>query len=809
MIFARLIESKIRDNKNKYIFIALVVMVVSLAINSYYICDKITAKNRENELRNGNFNSQIIVSCDGYISAKTYEAIYDKINHIDNISNITPVFEGYIYSKQYGDVFVLGQVMDNILDRCKIDTIDGSFDNINKNNIAISRDFSDENNISINSEIKLEDKSYRVAAIFEKTNNVAENNYMILSDIECAQAIFECNNQYSGIYIALESISEIEDTKLRIEEAVSGFDVSVQEAYSASYYDMYVNTIKLALGVIIVLLLTLTIYVLVSVMSVFVIEDRRDAATLRSIGMPIRMYRRLIIWQVEIVSFIGTLLGIALSYPICSLYLKYIVKMDQKIDFEIATVVFIVLIMGLLIYGIVWFAIYKNTSSSLLSIIKKERKIDSVRRTKKWKMVLVIVFAGVYLFGYLKNNIIIMLLTLVSGIFLIAYMQDYLMNIFGRIISRFFKKFSKISYIFSRQIHQNFFSYKSVISVTTIVIIIGMLGLNTADSLRNTVATVYKGADVLVESYDENADKIEKIIMENGDTESYIIQKRCNVKLENKKVIISGVNPGQYAKREYDQIKGNRLETFSKLNNKNTIIITSTFAKTLGKKVGSYIIINGKEMEIVGVVNSIEQMGTVLFVSLDTFDDLFDYCDYRLWLINVNNNVESYVNSFIKNCATIDGYNISSIEKIVEENVKNDEMIFLIIYFLLSLAILVSIVALLSNLEINFQIKKNDFFIYKAVGLTKKNISKLQMLEALSGGIYASLVGAIGGVILLPCILNILSFYVGYVNYHINWWYVVGCILFFCLLNVICMKIILKKYIFDAGLIDKIRELNV
>jgi ABC-type antimicrobial peptide transport system permease subunit len=149
---------------------------------------------------------------------------------------------------------------------------------------------------------------------------------------------------------------------------------------------------------------------------------------------------------------------------------------------------------------------------------------------------------------------------------------------------------------------------------------------------------------------------------------------------------------------------------------------------------------------------------------------------------------------------------VSSVAQMYEEQAQGNQLILNIIYFLCVFSLLISTISMISNLIINMISRKQDFMIYRTVGITKGKIRRTVLYEALSMGIYSGATGIAMGCVLLPVLSIILSYYVGSMGYSYSYSVMAFLMGVACLISVSSVLFTIQRYVFKTNLIEEIKR---
>lgn len=809
MLEIRLAFNHIFKNKLKFVLIFSTILLASIVLNVNMSFDKIIMNERQLQLRQVNYNSQIVVTdVNGdYFDEDNLDI--EEINLSDNVETVVKVCSGRISNNKYGEILIIGQDVKRLLEKYNFTVKSGSLKSIKKGDLIITDTFAKNKNISAGDTILLDKNvSGTIAAIIEEPVGYQTNDNLILCELDFARQILNFETEISELDITISKLNLIGNTQSQIQDLL-GNKYNVTQTYTDSYYESFVGTISLTIKIMAVLFVILTIYVIVSVLSSLIIESYSEMMTLRSIGMTINAYRRKIIIEVEILTISALILGLILYFPIILLIERIMFIYVTGVNLNVILWIAISIGMCLIVLITTWCAICKMTKVPIVYLLKKgiTDKVQEKKSLNKYIVgILSISFLLLYVSAIKYEKLSFYFITLILGIIVFLLLQKELIRFCAFICSKILSGTHKEMYIFSRQLKYNTGSYIRSISIMCFVTVIGFLALNTSDMLSNSLNTVYKGADIYLECYDGSDENISRILNKNENIRDIVYQKRNSLSIMSQDVIISGVKPEQYIKYDFELSKENRKILFNRLNEEDTILVTTTFMKNTGKKVGDKITVQGHKLTIVGSVSSIEQMGSLLFISEKNYNNLFSYDEYSLWLFKTDVSINSTIQQIEKAIDSDIQYSIMSVEEMREQNEENDALIFNLIYILCVFSLVVSSIALVSNLIINMERRKNDFLIYKTIGINNRSVLKVQVYESGFMGAYCALMGTIGGIILTPCINKILSFYIGDLRYSIDIKVLLYLTIMFGLLNIFCMVVVLKKKIFHIDLLNEARK---
>ncbi len=229
--------------------------------------------------------------------------------------------------------------------------------------------------------------------------------------------------------------------------------------------------------------------------------------------------------------------------------------------------------------------------------------------------------------------------------------------------------------------------------------------------------------------------KIEKL--QAGDTNEYF--NYWNVNLADNKSI--------------DEVK-------NELNSGRNIIITSIMKDRLDIKLGDIIplyfgnkIINYK---VIAFMDSVNTNGNNAIISEENFLKDVEGKYNKQICINVKGDINSAKEAIYENLNDDDLF----METIDEMEVKNYESyrgIYTMLKVLSAVVFLVSIIGIVNNQLINYIQRKRYFSIERSIGMSKKQLGKMLLIESVCGGIIGGIIALGGGNLLIYIIPNFLK----------------------------------------------------
>lgn len=252
----------------------------------------------------------------------------------------------------------------------------------NNNEIAISRCFAENNGLSIGSNIKINDKKYKIVG------------YVLYPDYTLG--IFGDNFLFDGSKIAMANVSKNEFENIKGNEEFI-FSIDADEDYKFSKIDNnknvnYISSLtktsetmrsglintELSSGKVSVISLTIMIssiaIIIVAIIVAKILHNQKgQIGILKAMGYKNSEIAKPYLILISAISFpmlmIGAILGIICSEPIKKLYLNFFLLPSSKISVDFVTILFGVIIPFFFFVGLAYIIIYKMINKKPLDLL--------------------------------------------------------------------------------------------------------------------------------------------------------------------------------------------------------------------------------------------------------------------------------------------------------------------------------------------------------------------------------------------------------------------------------------------------------
>lgn len=807
----------LRNYKLKLILVFFTTLITILTFNIGSSFRGSVIDTRLSHLRDLTRNSQIAISSvDGTYSFFDSDIIND-INKNENVVTSLKRCVGYVNADITNELLCLyGMEISEQRNVYDFKLVSGTIDSMEQNDVIVSEDFSSEHGIKVGSEFYIiygdKNEKFIVKAIAVHDGFFQNSKNTIVSNLDIAQSILDIGQQVNSIEVTITSLDTIDITVQQINDNLEDTGVVATKRYDMSYYNAFISTVVLAINIFSIFLISISVFILYSIFQSYVYENIEEMATLRSIGFTVRHYRCIMSVQALFIVALSFASGIILT-PVFIRILAYIILQEQ-IDVKIQWGKTLVkdASVFLIVFSSVWLASRNAIKLSIVDVIKGEDCKLEVSKFKKSNMVLAIFtfISSLVLvhIGLRYQNVWLHYVALIGFLSAFLLSQGALVWLYGKLLYHVFSCKKGAFGLFGKQIISSLSAYLQAITTIGFVISITLVMFSMSNMLDNAMSKVYQNADLYLTVYNSDYMKFTDKLDLDNEIESYIVQKRCDLFVEDQQIIISGIDIDLYDDEDFGTVLNyGNSDLFGKLEGGHNIIITDTLSKNLKLNKGDFLTVKNTKFEIVDIVKSFENMGMVLFVSENSFKNTFDYYDYCTILIKTSiKDNHSIKNRLFKQMKEMGGFAITTLEEMSAENNASNQMILNAILGLSIFIVLVSCISLFSIAEINILARIKEFLIYRTIGLTKKDINKMALYEGLAISIYGVLCGILCQATILPVVVNILSFYVGDIEVSMSFGSIGLMLTISSILTISVMLGVIKKHVLRSDLIQRVRS---
>lgn len=757
------------------VFITICLTVIVTVISSSF--SNSVNQTRQQQFRDNMVDSQI------YIHTKSSENMFfdnniiDKVKQGDNIKSAQGVCAYNVANTEdNSELYLYGVDIKKANDNFPYSISQGDINFENKDGVIISDYLAKKYNYKINSKINVETpsgkKDLTVKCIAQEKGFFKNNQIIVVCDISYAQSLIDIGTQLNSIDVSINNLDSIDKTTDNLNEILEYNQLEAKPRYDVSNYYAYVTPVTLALKIFSIFLIVISLYLLIALFKSTAYENIDEMVTLKSIGVTTFMYEKIYLIQFSILFISATLIGFILSFPCMYLLVRLFInghialKLDMSMLIEIAFIFIISMICVL-------HAIHNVSKKSIVSILNGG-SLNYIKSMKYiYNIILVIIdIIGIIVLFYVNQttkSIIALFSALVLSLLLCFLISGFFSKGIIKLASSVFRNSVKPFGIALKSLKNDILSYTESIEIISAVIVITICTIIISSSLSYTLKSVYNNANIIVSC--ENNDKSIATTQEKIDSlkvKDVEKQKRYVCDYNKTDVLVAGIDVDKHIKVSENEIAQNDKATiFTKLNKPYTALVSSSFLNSNNLKVNDNINIDNKTFKIVGQFNTFEQMGRMLYISDETYRESFSNYGNYVSLIECND-VNSVYNQLIKGKES-SVYKAENINDIYKESNNQDQLIINTIYILCAMLVLVSIIGFINNLIQYIISQKQNYFIYKSIGVTNKDLISVGLFKSLFISICSALLGIIISILVTYIVIQILSYYVGNILININY----------------------------------------
>ncbi|WP_121663770.1 FtsX-like permease family protein [Metabacillus litoralis] len=500
----------------------------------------------------------------------------------------------------------------------------------------------------------------------------------------------------------------------------------------------------------------LSAFIIFNSLYVSIKERKNEFAVLKTIGYTPGQLQAMVLSEVILLALIGTVIGLVVGYGM-ALGLTNIVFMLIGIQ-EGNSIVLLPGILLSLLAGLVvpviaaWYPIRDVGKISVIKVLKEHK--SKAKPTNKWVGILGIVLI---ISSFFIEHLLLVLPLMVG----IACIFPYLFRLFVLVIKGFYGLIFRFSGDMAmRNLHRNLSrsSMTSVILCLGIAMIVLMSSLNSAllQTYEKMVHSTYGGnLDIMFHHIEEG--DLEKIKNTEGvaDATTYSLQSIIWT-LDGEKRMLPIFGVGEDWINRFPLFTGQN-ETHGDLIKRlhdDEIILDEISYEVWGGRIGESIMLDtldgAKSFKVIAVVNTMKNRGYGAFMNEAHFK-------------------ESFGVKFEKNALVLKDDETSSLQ--LRENIygqfgeRVEEMwgpedwvtvigsmvtsSFSIINALVILAIIISGIGITNTLLINIMERVREIGMMRAVGVTRKQVVRMVILEGFGIGLAATVIGILFGILLI------------------------------------------------------------
>jgi putative ABC transport system permease protein len=610
-------------------------------------------------------------------------------------------------------------------------------------------------------------KEIQISAIVKYTKdlmgpgswNMAKyHHWAIAVPLPVVQSWFDLQGRIQGIQVKAESPNQLKTVEQQLDQLVKRNDGVYMQPMVVNFDVVFkdLDTFFLALYIAGFLGIALSAFIIFHSLYVSMKERKNEFAVLKTIGYTPRQLQAMVLSEVFLLAMIGTTVGLIIGYGL-ALGLKALIFMLYGVQstgsMVLTTGLIVSVLAGLLIPLLAsWYPIIKVGQVSVIDILK-ENKAKAPGKNKWLAAIGILLILSSFFIKHLA-----LVLPLMIGITLIF---PYLFKLFSFLLKGLYHVAFKFSGDMAiRNLNRNI----SRTSMTSVILCLGISMIVLMSSLNSALLQTYER--VIHESYGGNLDimfhhiekdDLEKLKSTKGvaDATNYSAQGIIwNLDGEKRMLPILGVG-AEWIDRFplFTGSKGSQGERIKALK-EDEILLDDISYEVWGGETGETIILdtlNGeKAFKVIGVVNTMKNSGYTAFTSDEHFKKNFGVKYERNALVikdaqtsplQLRENIYDQFGERIEEMWGPEDW-VSIIGGVITGS-------FSIVNALVVLGIIVSGIGITNTLLINIMERVREIGMMRAVGVTRKQIIRMIVLEGFGIGLAATVIGLLFGTLLI------------------------------------------------------------
>jgi putative ABC transport system permease protein len=652
----------------------------------------------------------------------------------------------------------------------------------------ISESFAEENKLKVGDSMRLvfsedDTKIFRVAAIgenkgyFKKSFMSDGNRVNMIIPLRTAQNFANTKSAYYTIYIKTVDDKKI-DENIEILTSVYKNDY-VDKTITKSELDSQIKPIRVPFLFMLILVVIISVFIIYTSFKVIMLERLPVLGTFRSIGATKRMTNSIMVIECFLYGILGSAVGVILgTFALKAVMTVMMSTMGGGVTLSYPKVN--------LLYAFL-FGVTLSTISAMVPIIKttkipiKEVLLNIIEGTKK-KRPYIRYFVGiVFIIATVALPIVFsegmmaaasgglsVVCAIVSVICFIPLLTDLLLKATEKLFGALF---GNIGMIASKNLKGNKSTYDNVILLAiglTSIVTISVLGeAMERETLAYFDAMQY---DVSAELYGGTQTSVQRILTVKGINDVITYEETWGgYKINGEERAFVSKVLGAKDENFFNYITIDVLDTESDaeiykelLSGKNMILSTKVRDKynlELNQVVKLKTNAGNKEYKIIGFFNPKKASGTDMVTSARNVKyDTKNQGSITL-AIKLAQGVDpdTVVSDIEKKVNKLDYYRVETLEGLKTEYLKENQTIVTVLSIFSAATAFIGSIGVMNNFLVSFLSRRKSFAILTSVGMSRKQRTKLILVEATAAGFVGSIFGLTTGWIIIQMVGNLLK----------------------------------------------------
>ncbi|MHA1983393.1 MAG: FtsX-like permease family protein, partial [Candidatus Hodarchaeales archaeon] len=754
--------------------------------------------------RNQNF-SDIIVTPDHFLDESELKMLIENLRKLEGVEDASTSY--YIPLDRFTDqinasrrVFLFGIDPKTHIDMPNVHISEGQLD-FSENNIIISQIILDSLNLTLGDNFFIEpDSNIGFKGINTTIVGITPNSLFfankigvafIFMDIDKLQSLFLeefiPTTLVEEVNVKVFDITEIQQVADKVLlEYPSGYFISVEKRIS-TIQKLGLQAYQAALTFVILMTFIVELLFIANILGINTYKRRREYGLMISNGMSRGQLFRLIMYEILFYSILGSIIGIVSGLFFSEFLVSIIDDIYPTIQFEQMVVnpinpivaFFTGIGLGVFLGLYTFYLIYRVP---VVNSIYNHQETDKRSIFVKYAPSIALVGGVLIVIGFilsltvgpsnelefsLFSTYFLFVVVFFIGVILFQASLLALIPKYGRRFLYGIEEFSRIFSLkmISRNYNKALLSFLSINIAVTSVIIVSIVTSGLTASAPAYYAEEWGGLDLVLETRDSlplQANFTENLTREYPVFQSSYIQER-RAFVNDTPSSVFGVNPSDYERFQEEVFtKSNDdlsvmeylLHNQNETNQEVYTIVTSTLLQRLGLEIDDKLTVTYNNQTLTAEIKAVIKPNPFLgksdymYISSLRWESLFNSTDAKYFLLDLNNEAPNARDTwvFIRGNYTNIG-SILSID-IFRENLESSLLfqsnLFNVIIFE---TLIFASLAQFFSVQVSTIVAEKDFSILRAIGIQKKQILNILLLEVLIVGLVASILGIIDGII--------------------------------------------------------------
>ena len=578
----------------------------------------------------------------------------------------------------------------------------------------------------------------------------------------------DTNRYPNAIYVKAKDKSEVPGLIEKIQKLYPKYEV--KEPFTQEDLDQKTGMLSMSLLFITVMVSFMSIFIIYSSFKVIMLQKMPHLGTFRSVGADKKKINQVMFLESAIYGILGgvlaSLIGIGLSYLLSVFTMPEELKaIGTKVEIKIS---FAKVLLGFVMANLICFM---STFLPILQVSKKPIKeivLNITTQTKKEGKnktaigVILLLIGGIlpyYMQGSQLHALIGMIITMpavsMGTIYIMPAVMQLMVKLFMPIATLLFGNVGKIAV---RNVRKD----KSLLNGSTLIMI-GVSVLILVNSLTNNLTQELMLAvsnlitsDISVDTAEMDNSMISHLRSYRGVKEVVSYNQMTGVPVTGFAADVStvhGVGKADFFDIWAITIEGDQDKILAELQKGRNVVVSKTIQKRNQLRIGDEIEIDFSEYKgekrkykVVGVTDTIMDAGSYMMIGQKymQMDRGYYYYDSTGMLLEEGTDREALIDQIKKDYKDRQ-MSITTREETSEGlHAAMAEMTSLVTGFAM-IAIVVGCVGILNNFVISFIERKRSLAVLKSIGMNKKQVKKMLLIEGAIVGIVGATVGILGG----------------------------------------------------------------